>query len=93
MEPFNILGVKGCWKRQCALLMLTCCSCAQMLIKRGLYATALENAKLLLGFNLADPTGILMCIDYIAIKAGLYNFVKVRSCFTSPSGRTGVNVC
>ena len=64
-----------------------------MLIKRGLYATALENAKLLLGFNLADPTGVLMCIDYIAIKAGLYTYVQVCNCFTSSSRHTSINIC
>ena len=46
-------------------------------MRRGLYTTALENAKLLLSFNLEDPAGVLMCIDYIALKAGNYTFIQV----------------
>jgi hypothetical protein len=52
----------------------------QSLVRRGLYTTALENAKLLLTFNLADPAGVLTCIDYIAIKAGNYPFIQVPIC-------------
>ena len=49
----------------------------QNLSRRGLHGTALEYAKLLLGLDPTDPRGVLFCIDYLAIRAGQYNFLKV----------------
>ena len=51
----------------------------QNLSRRGLHGTALEYAKLLLGLDPTDPRGVLFCIDYLAIRAGQYNFLKVMS--------------
>ncbi|KAL3162159.1 hypothetical protein ABBQ32_009867 [Trebouxia sp. C0010 RCD-2024] len=48
----------------------------QNLSRRGLHGTALEYAKLLLGMDPADPRGVLFCIDYLAIRAGQFNFLK-----------------
>ena len=52
--------------------------CLQNLSRRGLHGTALEYAKLLLGLDPSDPRGVLFCIDYLAIRAGQYNFLKVQ---------------
>ena len=58
----------------------------QNLSRRGLHGTALEYAKLLLGLDPTDPRGVLFCIDYLAIRAGQYSFLKVQgsapSCMT-----------
>ncbi|DBA78426.1 hypothetical protein WJX79_008278 [Trebouxia sp. C0005] len=48
----------------------------QNLSRRGLHGTALEYAKLLLGLDPGDPTGVLFCIDYLAIRAHQYNFLR-----------------
>ncbi|KAL3147449.1 hypothetical protein ABBQ38_014508 [Trebouxia sp. C0009 RCD-2024] len=48
----------------------------QNLSRRGLHGTALEYAKLLLGMDPTDPRGVLFCIDYLAIRAGQFNFLK-----------------
>lgn len=58
-----------------ALVILPCS--VQTLVRRGLYATALENGKLLMTLNEEDPTGITLCIDYIALRAGQYSFIQV----------------
>ena len=50
----------------------------QNLSRRGLHGTALEYAKLLLGLDPSDPRGVLFCIDYLAIRAHQYKFLKVR---------------
>lgn len=61
----------------------------QTLMRRGLYTTALENAKLLLSTNAltvsdvgeynsaSDCLDICLCIDYIALRAGHYTLLKV----------------
>lgn len=49
----------------------------QNLSRRGLHGTALEYAKLLLGLDPSDPQGVLFCIDYLAIRAHQYKFLKV----------------
>ncbi len=49
----------------------------QNLSRRGLHGTALEYAKLLLGLDPSDPRGVLFCIDYLAIRAHQYKFLKV----------------
>ena len=49
----------------------------QNLSRRGLHATALEYAKLLLGLDPTDPKGVLFCIDYLAIRAQQYKFLAV----------------
>ena len=38
------------------------------LTRRGCHKTALECSKLLLGFDHADPMGVLCCIDYFALR-------------------------
>lgn len=48
----------------------------QNLSRRGLHGTALEYAKLLLGLDPSDPRGVLFCIDYLAIRAHQYKFLK-----------------
>lgn len=53
------------------------CVCLQNLSRRGLHGTALEYAKLLLGLDPSDPKGVLFCIDYLAIRAHQYSFIKV----------------
>ena len=67
-------------------MSLVCCAvlCAetngmQNLSRRGLHGTALEYAKLLLGMDPTDPRGVLFCIDYLAIRAGQFNFLKVTT--------------
>jgi len=52
----------------------------QNLSRRGLHGTALEYAKLLLGLDPSDPRGVLFCIDYLAIRAHQYKFLRVRLC-------------
>ena len=54
----------------------------QSLIKRGLYNTALENAKAMYTLNPLDPYGVLMLIDFIALKAEEYSFIEVSCMFT-----------
>ena len=50
----------------------------QNLSRRGLHGTALEYAKLLMGLDPGDPRGVLFCIDYLAIRAQQYAFLKVQ---------------
>ena len=50
----------------------------QNLSRRGLHGTALEYAKLLMGLDPGDPRGVLFCIDYLAIRAQQYTFLKVQ---------------
>ena len=49
----------------------------QNLSRRGLHATALEYAKLLLGLDPQDPKGVLFCIDYLAIRAQQFQYLQV----------------
>lgn len=49
----------------------------QSLSRRGLHGTALEVSKLLLTLDNRDPTGIIFCINYFAIRAHDYGFVQV----------------
>jgi hypothetical protein len=48
----------------------------QALARRGLHRTALEACKLLLALNDEDPMGALCCIDYLAVRAGRYQFLE-----------------
>ncbi|KAL4419888.1 hypothetical protein ABPG75_006986 [Micractinium tetrahymenae] len=47
----------------------------QSLSRRGLHRTALEVCKLLLSLNADDPLGALQTIDYLALRAGRYDFL------------------
>ncbi|EFN53652.1 hypothetical protein CHLNCDRAFT_136380 [Chlorella variabilis] len=47
----------------------------QGLSRRGLHRTALEVCKLLLALNGDDPLGALCTIDYLALRAGRYDFL------------------
>ncbi|KAL4430372.1 hypothetical protein ABPG77_002178 [Micractinium sp. CCAP 211/92] len=47
----------------------------QSLSRRGLHRTALEVCKLLLALNADDPLGALQTIDYLALRAGRYDFL------------------
>ncbi|KAI3425283.1 hypothetical protein D9Q98_009050 [Chlorella vulgaris] len=47
----------------------------QSLSRRGLHRTALELCKLLLALNGDDPLGALCTIDYLALRAGRYEFL------------------
>ncbi|KAK9803707.1 hypothetical protein WJX73_003923 [Symbiochloris irregularis] len=49
---------------------------AQSLGRRGLHATALEVCKLLLNLDWRDPMGAVFIINYFAIRAHDYTFVK-----------------
>eukprot|EP00890_Picochlorum_soloecismus_P000251 jgi/Picsp_1/1226/NSC_04707-R1_transcription factor len=49
----------------------------QILGRRGLHRTALECCKLVLALNKDDPRGILLTIDYYALRCGDYDFLKV----------------
>lgn len=51
----------------------------QLLKRRGLYATALENAKLLFSLDHGDPESVHLFIDFLAIKAARYDFLWVAS--------------
>lgn len=50
----------------------------QGLSRRGLHATALEVVKLALGLDPGDPLGLLLYVDYLALRAQQWDFLEVR---------------
>lgn len=48
----------------------------QHLDRRGCHRTAFEVCKVLFSLNLDDPMGSLFCIDYFAIRAEQYQWLK-----------------
>ena len=75
-----------------------CCSVTKGLTKRarrqgvsrrGLHATALEVGKLALGLDPGDPLGLLLYVDYLALRAQQWDFLEVRHRFwTSGLGKS-----
>ncbi len=51
----------------------------QVLGRRGLNRTALECLKLLYSLNEEDPVGVLACIDFYALRAGAYAWLRSMS--------------
>lgn len=51
----------------------------QALSRRGLHTTAFEVAKLLLMLDPDDPMGVMLCIDYFALRAHAYTWLQVRA--------------
>ncbi|KAK9819275.1 hypothetical protein WJX81_004556 [Elliptochloris bilobata] len=48
----------------------------QGLSRRGLHATALEVAKLALGLDPSDPLGLLLYVDFLALRAQQWDFLE-----------------
>lgn len=49
---------------------------AQALSRRGCHASALEVTKLLLALDPEDPVGGLLLLDYLALRAGAYDYLE-----------------
>jgi hypothetical protein len=52
---------------------------AQGLSRKGLHTTAFEVAKLILMLDPDDPMGVMLCVDYFALRAHNYTWLQVRS--------------